>query len=101
MPLKSCWFAEALFSTRSCDYQHHSIVGKLPYRAAQTQEPITDNYSPALFYRAFFQTFTMIYEFSRMGMDMAGHCQLIGEKTGLTGFIDTQGTRYNFDRVFP
>ena len=27
--------------------------------------------------------------------------ELIGEKTGLTGFIDTQGTRYNFDRVFP
>lgn len=27
--------------------------------------------------------------------------ELIGEKTGLTGFISTQGTRYNFDRVFP
>lgn len=27
--------------------------------------------------------------------------ELIGTKTGLTGFIDTQGTRRNFDRVFP
>lgn len=27
--------------------------------------------------------------------------ELIGEKTGLTAFIDTQGGKYNFDRVFP
>ncbi len=27
--------------------------------------------------------------------------ELIGTKTGLTGFIDTQGARRNFDRVFP
>lgn len=27
--------------------------------------------------------------------------ELIGTKTGLTGFIDTQGDRRNFDRVFP
>lgn len=27
--------------------------------------------------------------------------ELIGTKTGLTGFIDTQGQRRNFDRVFP
>ncbi len=27
--------------------------------------------------------------------------ELIGEKTGLTSFIDTQGGKYNFDRVFP
>ena len=27
--------------------------------------------------------------------------ELIGEKSGLTDFIVTQGGKYNFDRVFP
>ena len=91
-----------LFSTCSGNCQYHPYAGELLLEAAQTlganrRQLLARVILPGILPNLY----NDLRDSPRMGLDWLVIAELIGEKTGLTGFIDTQGTRYNFDRVFP